>query len=359
MRILVDIGHPAHVHYFRNAIRLLEQRGHRFLITARDKEVTLSLLKQYGFEFVCTGKNKSGSLSKFLTMIRNDRVILRHALRFKPDIFLSFFSPFAAQVSWLLRKPSIGFTDSEFAKMSIRLTRPFTTHIFTPECFWDDFGRNHQRFNGFMESFYLQPPYFQPDVSVLRKLGVSAGEPFFLLRFVSFNAGHDIGESGISEKWRAAIVEYLASKGKLFISSEAPLPDRFKRYQLPTSASDFHSVLAFAHMYVGEGITTASECAQLGTPAVLINTLRTAYIEEQARLGLIFRYARAEEAIDKIKQLASRPDLKTDFLRIRDHMLLEHIDCTRFLVQLIDEYPRSVHPESSPPITTPVAHNNH
>jgi len=27
MRILFDVGHPAHVHFFRNAIRELEGRG--------------------------------------------------------------------------------------------------------------------------------------------------------------------------------------------------------------------------------------------------------------------------------------------------------------------------------------------
>ncbi len=35
-----------------------------------------------------------------------------------------------------MRKPVIGFTDSEFAKFSIKLTKPFTDYIFTPACFW-------------------------------------------------------------------------------------------------------------------------------------------------------------------------------------------------------------------------------
>jgi hypothetical protein len=39
MKILIDIGHPAHVHFFKNAIRELEGRGHEVKVTARDKEV--------------------------------------------------------------------------------------------------------------------------------------------------------------------------------------------------------------------------------------------------------------------------------------------------------------------------------
>lgn len=51
MRILIDMGHPAHVHFFKHAIRELESRGHKIKITARDKDVTLQLLDAYGFEY--------------------------------------------------------------------------------------------------------------------------------------------------------------------------------------------------------------------------------------------------------------------------------------------------------------------
>src|SRR5687767_10316994 len=185
MKILVDIGHPAHVHYFRNAISILQQKGHQFLITTRDKEVTLDLLKSYQFPYICTGKNKTGVAKKFLSMIRNDQVIWKAARRFKPDLFLSFFSPFAAQVGWMMRKPVIGFTDSEFARLSIKLTKPFTNYIFTPDSFETDFGKDHYRFKGFMETFYLHPRYFVPDANVPAMLGVQPGERYFLMRFVS------------------------------------------------------------------------------------------------------------------------------------------------------------------------------
>lgn len=342
MRILVDIGHPAHVHYFRNAISSLKKMGHEFLITTRDKEVTLDLLKSYKMPYVCTGKNKAGVFRKFISMFRNDLIIYREARKFKPDLFFSFFSPFAAQVGWLMKKPVIGFTDSEFARLSIKLTRPFTNYIFTPACFWDDFGKKHYRFNGYMESFYLQPAYFTPDPSVLKVLGVSDGERFFVMRFVSFNAGHDAGESGIDEQSKIEIAKYLSGKGRLFISAEGELPERFKKYKLPTSPEQFHSVLAFASLYVGEGITTASECAQLGTPSVLINTIRTSYIEQQRKLGLTFSYSKAADSIQRIREIIEMDNVKSEFLRRRDKMLKEHTDCSGFLIWLLDNYPASI-----------------
>lgn len=340
MKILVDIGHPAHVHYFRNAIQTLAAKGHEFLITTRDKEVTLDLLRSYGLDYVCTGKNKAGTFNKFLTMLRNDWVIYREARRFKPDLFFSFFSPFAAQVGWFLRKPVIGFTDSEFARFSIKLTKPFTNYIFTPQCFEDDFGKNHFRFKGFMESFYLHPKYFTPDERVLQSLGVAPGEKFFIMRFVSFTAGHDKGETGIDDTSKLKIAEYLSKKGKLFISSEGALPPQFQQYKMKIAPGDFHSVLAYASLYVGEGVTTASECAQLGTPAVLINTLYPGYIKELERSGLVYSFSDPTAAFLKIQQIA---DLRKDqYLERRNNMLHEMIDCTAFLVWLIDNFPHSV-----------------
>jgi uncharacterized protein len=342
MKILVDIGHPAHVHYFRNAISILQQKGHQFLITTRDKEVTLDLLKSYQFPYICTGKNKTGVAKKFLSMIRNDQVIWKAARRFKPDLFLSFFSPFAAQVGWMMRKPVIGFTDSEFARLSIKLTKPFTNYIFTPDSFETDFGKDHYRFKGFMETFYLHPRYFVPDANVPAMLGVQPGERYFLMRFVSFNAGHDIGESGMDEQSKLSIAEYLSKKGKLFISSEGALPPHFEQYRIKIPPQYFHSILAFADLYVGEGITTASECAQLGTPAVLINTIRTGYINEQVRRGLVYNFDTAKEALPVIHTLVEDPGSKKNFIQKRDEMYDGLIDCTAFLVQLIDQFPASI-----------------
>ena len=52
MKILIDIGHPAHVHYFRNFIKIMEDRGHEFLIIAKNRSVTFNLLDSYNIKFI-------------------------------------------------------------------------------------------------------------------------------------------------------------------------------------------------------------------------------------------------------------------------------------------------------------------
>ena len=53
MRILLDILHPKHVHFFRPLILRWQKRGDVVQILTRDKDITHQLLEQFGLPFVC------------------------------------------------------------------------------------------------------------------------------------------------------------------------------------------------------------------------------------------------------------------------------------------------------------------
>jgi len=52
MKILIDIGHPAHIHYFRNFIKIMEQKEHSFLIIAKNLNISYKLLRHYNIPFI-------------------------------------------------------------------------------------------------------------------------------------------------------------------------------------------------------------------------------------------------------------------------------------------------------------------
>ena len=54
MRVLIDIGHPAHVHMFKCFAKEMQDRGHEVLFTCRDKEFELKLLSAYSFNYINT-----------------------------------------------------------------------------------------------------------------------------------------------------------------------------------------------------------------------------------------------------------------------------------------------------------------
>jgi predicted glycosyltransferase len=158
------MGHPAHVHFFKNTIKNLQEDGHVVKITARNKEVTLALLKAYGLDYEDRGEMYTGMLNKGLGMIRIDLKLLQIARSFRPDILIGVHNPYVAHVGAVIRKPVIIFTDTENVRIASLLTYPFVQTILTPAYFREavDPGK-HVPIRGMKEIAYLHPKYFSPD----------------------------------------------------------------------------------------------------------------------------------------------------------------------------------------------------
>ena len=342
MRILLDIGHPAHVHYFRNFIKIMQDKKHNILVVARDKEVSQELLKKYKIDYITRGKGKVGLVGKILYLLKTNLIMLLKAISFKPDIFLSFGSPYPAQVSWVLRKPHIAFADTEHATLTNYAFMPFSTNIITPHVFQDDLGEKHIRFNGFMEQCYLDKKYFTPSDDVSNLLDIEKGEEYIILRFVSWGAVHDIGHSGLNDESKVELIEKLSQYHKVFISSEGELPKKFIPYKLNISPDKMHDVLANATLFLGEGATMASECAMLGTPAIYVNSLNAGTLEAEEKSGSIFGFRNSIGVMEKAIELLETDNLKEKFQENRKTLLKDTIDVTGFMVWLVENYPQSI-----------------
>jgi len=102
MRILIDIGHPAHVHLFRNFAKEMIKRGHKVLFTCRDREFVLYLLQYYGFGYRNFGKHYETLQGKAFGIVKNILQMLDVSLVFKPDIYLSHGSTIAGFASFVI-----------------------------------------------------------------------------------------------------------------------------------------------------------------------------------------------------------------------------------------------------------------
>ena len=347
MKLLVDINHPAHVHYFKNLIKILKQKGHHIVITSRNRFPAFQLLEALGENYYDRGKGSGSFLGKLLYIPAADLKLLRLALKDKPDLFLSFGTPYPNHVARLLRKPGINFQDTENAGLMFAITRPFSSLYCTPACFKKDLGKKHIRFNGYMELSYLHPNYFTPDHSIYDHLKINREENYVVLRFVSWQASHDIGHSGISLEMKREAVRRFSQYARVFISSEVELPDDLKLYQINVPPEKMHDVLAYASLLYGESATMASECAVLGTPAIYLDNDGRGYTdEEEKKYGLVFNYTESihhqEESIRKAVELLETPHLKEEWQKHRQKLLQETIDVTAFMVWLIENYPQSV-----------------
>ncbi len=341
MRILIDMVHPADVHFFRNAVDIWRQRGHEVRIAAREKDVTLELLDYYGLDYECITKRTGGALGLLVELIQRNWRLLRIAREFRPDVLLSFGSPCAAHVGFLSRRPSIVFHDSETACLQNLVGYPFATVVCTPECYLRSIGRKHVRFAGYKELAYLHPNHFTPDRTVLEPVGLSADERFFLVRFVSWQASHDWAEHGLSLDEKQRLISLLAGYGRPLISAEGPIPDSLQEYRLNIQPALIHHVMAFAELVVGESATMAAESAVLGVPAIYLSDPGLGYIAEQEQRYQLLHTLRGDEteqAFAKIEEFLNKPDLRRLWAQRRDRMLQERIDVTKWMVEFVEGF---------------------
>jgi predicted glycosyltransferase len=169
MNILIDIGHPAHVHLFKHFAREMTARGHQVHFTCRSREFVTGLLQHEGFTFTSFGPNYTSAAGKLWGLLRFTWLLLRAGLQFKPDILLSHSSMYAAFVAFLLRKPHLSFEDT-FNFEQIRLYKPFTSAILTGTYDHPLKSKKVVRYPGYHELAYLPPNRFTPDPSVLSEL---------------------------------------------------------------------------------------------------------------------------------------------------------------------------------------------
>jgi len=210
MRVLVDITHPVHVHLFKNLIWTLQNEGHDVLVTACEKDVAVELLRQYGIAHCCTGSYGRSVARKAMSVPSMDWELLRLARRFRPDVLLAEAPVRASHAAFFLRRPCIGLDDTEHAKLQRWLWLPFVTKILTPSCYRLNLGRKQLRYDGYKELAYLHPKYFTPDPDIPVEYGLAEGEAFAFVRFVSWNASHDIGQGGFSRAGRIPVSLYTS-----------------------------------------------------------------------------------------------------------------------------------------------------
>jgi predicted glycosyltransferase len=189
---------------------------------------------------------------------------------------------------------------------------------------------------------YLHPKYFVPEKKVLDELELKPSEKYVIFRFVSWNASHDKGQSGIGLEMKRKLVSLLQKKYKVFITSESPLPIDLEKFRLKISPEKIHSILAFASLFITEGATMASECAMLGTPAIYINSIYAGTINDQEKAGLLFSFQTEEGLIDKVKEFITGKLSAEIFQQRKALFLKDKIDVTSFLVWFVENYPKSI-----------------
>lgn len=340
MRILIDLGHPGHVHFYKHAIRDWRERGHQVFLTARDKDVTLALLKYYRLEHRVFGGKGQGQVGPALEFAQREWQLGRVIRGFKPDVVTAIGGAFIAPVCKLTGVPSVVFTDSEHVALDRYLTYPLASVVCTPHCFKKQAGPRQVRYRGFQELAYLHPNRFVPNRTILTALDLTPEDRFALLRFITWEAVHDAGHFGFTPQEKLRLVRELSKQVRVLISAQGQLPSELEPYAVSITPERIHDLLYYASLYVGEGATMTTEAALLGTPAIYVSSLvgTMGNFEELACYGLVDAYQEGIMGIERAVALVKDQEAKSERQKLRRDMLNEMADVTAFLISTVESY---------------------
>ena len=370
MNVLIQLSHPAHFHLYKIVAKNLMESGNKVLFVIKSKDILETLLQNAGLPYVNINQHahRGSKLGILWDMFVREWRIIKLCRKHKIDL-ITGSTPETAHVSWLLRLHGVntGEDDAAVISMFIKIAKPFIDGYVAPDpCEMGQVELKTAHYPGYHELAYLHPNHFTPSREVVEAYGIDTRSPFFILRFASLNAHHDVGIKGINTEVAQRLIDILSPHGRIYITSERPLEPQFEQYRIKINPLDMHHVMAFASLYIGDSQTMAAEAGVLGVPFVRFNDFvgRIGYLrelEDKYELGYGIHASvladdspirRADgsaqpsgvEALyERVEQLVSMPaeERKEIFQARREKMLAEKIDCAKFLTWFIENYPAS------------------
>lgn len=349
MKILIDINHPAHVHYFRNFIKLMEAKGHQFCVINRDSKMINQLLDYYGIAHTIRNKrpDKKGTFASMMNLLRMTLWCIRKSFSFRPDMYVGFANIPCAISSRLFRKPCVLLNDTEHNLISHKIYMPNCDAVLTPFYFETDLDKlvggkkiKQVRFNGYIEQLYLHSKDYRQNDNVLNELNVKPRE-YVIVRYIAYNAHHDKGIIPLSHGVRRQLVAEISLHYKVFVSLEEEFDmDFYSQYLLNISPEKMHDLMAEAKFLITEGATMASEAFVLGVPYLYLNPLKCGNIDYQCNHypERCFQTTDAEEAKDDVKSLMQ---LECNQDICRREVETETIRPTEYLCWFVENFPKS------------------
>ncbi len=351
MRYLFYFGHPAHFHLFKHTVAALKADGHEVDLFCKTKDLLEDLLRASGWAYtniLPQGKGE-GRLALATDLLARNGRLLRHCLRHRPDL-MAGTSPEVAQVGRLLGIPSLVLNEDDVNVVPLfaRAAYPFCTAVVAPE--QTDLGRWAGKgitYPGYQKLAYLHPNRFTPERSRAEHL-FAGRERYFVLRFVSLTAHHDVGIGGFTPEMARRVVRLLEPHGAVWISAEGELGEDLARRKIRLNPLDIHHALSFATLFVGDSQSMTVESAMLGTPSVRFSDFagRISVLEElEHTYGLTVGIptSEPERLFGTIQRLLDHGDLQAAWAERRDAMLADKIDLSAFLIWLMGTFPESLH----------------
>lgn len=344
MKYLFFFVHPSKFHVFKHTINQLIENGHQVDVMITSKDVLEDLVKNEGWNYTNIFpegrkmKNIPAYVSSGINFFRTIYRLYRLTKGKQYDLFVT--DDLLVYIGRFKKVHTIVFNDDDLdivKQFSLVLSQ--ADHVLSPDI--TRLGKYEKKkisFPGYKELAYLHPNVFSPNINVVKSFNPEL-KPYFILRLVSLRSYHDVGMKGLSDDNVLVLISLLEKYGKVYISSEETLTERFEKYRLNIQPSEIAHVIYYAQIFVGDSQTMTSEAAVLGTPAFRCNDFvgKISVMEEKEEVyGLShnFKPSEFEEMLLQIDDLLKTEDFKLAYTKKRDKMLEDKIDLSAFMYEL-------------------------
>jgi predicted glycosyltransferase len=290
MRVWIDITNSPHVSIFRPLIRILEERGHEVVVTARRYAQTLELLDLHGIAHHVVGPAHGGAgrIGKARALAGRMRALRGFAKEHAFDVALTHGSHELALTARSLGVPSTTAFDYEYAWLQHQLGCRAATRVVVPDAIPLDrlarFGARPPkllRYEGLKEEYYLAD--FEPVAEPVQ--GLDSERVLVVVRTppeVSLYHRHGnplfarvLARLGRDESVQAVVLPRTDEQRAAIRALALP------SLLVPEHAVDAQSLIARADVVVSAGGTMNREAVALGVPVYTTFAGRLGAVDEK------------------------------------------------------------------------------
>ena len=340
MRILVDIAHPAHVNFLKNALRLLKEEGNEIIITGLKRGKLPKILEkemnQYKIKYV--GSHNGSKYSIIVDAnLKKAFNLFGFVLKNKVDIGLSVGSFNLGAALKLMGKPNIQFDDDPERKANVFLEKITSTALYFPPIIKPD--KHIKTMNALKEWAYLTPKYFNPSEKVLEEHNLKSNKYIFVREVSTGSLNYANQQKNVvasfADKFPENYQVVLSLEDKSTINQ---YPSNWILLQEPVK--DIHSLMYYSRIIVSSGDSMAREGAMLGVPSIYCGSREMLANKIMIEKKMLFK----AEPFKAPQIMADIIEGKLQVMRqlaFRDQLFREWDDVTDFIIDKIKFYSKA------------------
>ena len=319
------LNHARHAYILNNLKKKLTDQGDNVYIGSRnlDKPHLAEIVQEFGWDtFVIrpiTSRSPIGIVSYIIKQIIQINKVIR---KYKIDRIISSGPNIASIAAKRSRINSVGWIDTEHVNLQVKSAFYLSDVLIAPE-----FSKFNQYkrivFKSIIDSAYLHPSIFKYNPEIVENLRLLENGRPILYRLTNFTALHD--KKIKFRDWEYDFIREIAKNHPIILVSEGEVPKGLQKYQKKFKITVFHHILSQCKLYIGSGLSTATEANLLGIPAIYTNPLSTGTLEEfQKRFGLLHNHRITKQLI--LKSMNYFLSMKKSEINLRYKKILNYCE---------------------------------